>query len=123
MASVIRCLMLAGLLVESLSNPLFAQTSTVIPDAQAAQHVRQHITVAGIVVEVFTGIHGNTFLSFGAPYPHQTFTGWVPKGSPVAKDITLSSLKGKRVRITGMIELDLGKPEIKINSMEQITEG
>jgi DNA/RNA endonuclease YhcR with UshA esterase domain len=121
MASIIRCLILAGLLVGSLSITLFSETSTVIPDTQAAQHVRQHITVEGVVVEVFTGKHGNTFLSFGARYPHQTFTGWIPKDSPVAKDTTLSSLKGKRVRITGMIELHMGKPEIRINSKEQIT--
>jgi hypothetical protein len=122
MASIIRFLTLAGLLVGSLSITVLAQTSTVIPDTEAAQHVGQHITVEGVVVKVFTSKNGNTFLNFGAAYPGQTFTGWIPKDSPGAGDPALSSLEGKRVKITGKIDLYRGKPEIKISSKEQITE-
>jgi len=122
MASIIRFLTLAGLLVGSLSITVLAQTLTVIPDSEAGQHVGQHITVEGVVVKVFTSKNGNTFLNFGAAYPRQTFTGWIPKDSPVAGDAALSSLEGKRVKITGTIELYRGKPEIRINSKEQITE-
>jgi len=79
MASIIRFLSVAGLLAWSLSITVLAQTSTVIPDTEAAQYVGRHITVEGVVVKVFTSKNGNTFLNFGAAYPGQTFTGWIPK--------------------------------------------
>jgi len=122
MASIIRFLTLAGLLVGSLSITLFAQTSTVIPDTEAAQHVGQHIAVEGVVVKVFTSKNGNTFLNFSAAYPDQTFTGWIPAGTPLAGDSSLVSLESKKIKITGLIELYHGKPEIRILSRDQIAE-
>jgi hypothetical protein len=96
MTSMIRFLILAGLLIGGLSTAL-AQTLTVIPDTEAAQHVGQQITVEGVVVKVFTSKSGNTFLNFGAPYPAQTFTGWIPAGTPLASDPSLQSFQGKKV--------------------------
>ena len=74
MTSVIRFLILVGLVAGSLSISALAQTLTVIPDTEAAQNVGQHITVEGVVVKVFTSKSGNTFLNFGGRYPAQTFT-------------------------------------------------
>ena len=74
----------------------------------------------GTVVKVFTNKNGNTFLNFGAAYPNQTFTGWIPKDSPLAANEGVSALEGKKVRITGTIDLYKGKPEIKIMSKDQI---
>ena len=71
--------------------------------------------------KVFTSKSGNTFLNFGAAYPDQTFTGWLPAGTPLASDPAIQSLQGKKVKITGTIELYRGKPEIKILSSDQIT--
>jgi DNA/RNA endonuclease YhcR with UshA esterase domain len=99
---------------------LQAQTATVIPDTEAAQHVGQQATVEGTVVKVFSSKNGNTFLNFGAAYPNQTFTGWIPKDSPLAADANLSTLEGKKVLITGTIDLYKGKPEIKIMSKDQL---
>ncbi|MBV8224226.1 MAG: hypothetical protein JO232_03430, partial [Verrucomicrobia bacterium] len=62
MSSVIRFLALAVLVACCLSITALAQTSTVIPDTEAVQHV----TVEGVVVKVFTSKKGNTFLNFGA---------------------------------------------------------
>jgi hypothetical protein len=59
---------------------------------------------------------GNTFLNIGAAYPNQTFTDWIPPASPVSKSPMLSAIEGKRVKITGRIELYEGKPEIRINA-------
>jgi hypothetical protein len=81
-------------------TPLRAQTNTVITDTEAQQHVGQKATVEGVVVAVFT-IKGSTFIDFGGEYPHQTFTGWIPKDSQLAGDANLSGLEGKKVRITG----------------------
>jgi hypothetical protein len=108
------------LLTGWFSAPVEAQTATVISDTAAAQHVGQQATVEGTVVKVFTSKNGNTFLNFGAAYPNQTFTGWIPKDSPLAGEASLSGLEGRSVRITGTIELYKGKPEIKIMSKGQL---
>jgi DNA/RNA endonuclease YhcR with UshA esterase domain len=94
---------------------IHAQTSTIIPASKAAAHVGEYATVEGVVAKVFTSKSGNTFLNIGASYPNQTFTGWIPPASPVSKSPLLSSIEGKRVKITGRIELYKGKPEIRIN--------
>jgi DNA/RNA endonuclease YhcR with UshA esterase domain len=122
MASVIRFLILVGLVAGSLSISALAQTLTVITDTEAAQHVGQRVTVEGVVAKVFTTKSGNTFLNFGAPYPAQSFTGWIPAGTPLASDPSLQSFQGKKVKITGTIQLYRGKPEIKVLSRDQITQ-
>jgi DNA/RNA endonuclease YhcR with UshA esterase domain len=108
------------LLAGWLSAPLSAQTASVIPDTEAAQHVGQKATVAGTVVKVFTSKNGNTFLNFGAAYPNQTFTGWIQKDSPLAAVASLQTLEGKRMRISGTINLYRGKPEIRLTTKDQI---
>jgi DNA/RNA endonuclease YhcR with UshA esterase domain len=119
MKTLSRSLFLAVLFSAFLAT-LEAQTARVVPDTEAAQHVGQYATVEGMVVKVLTSKNGNTFLNFGAAYPNQTFTGWIPKNSPVAADASLSALEGKRVRISGIIERYKSKPEIKIMSKSQI---
>jgi hypothetical protein len=57
---------------------------------------------------------------FGDKYPNQTFTGWIPAGTPLASDSSIQLLQGKIVKITGVIELYRGKPEIRITSKDQI---
>jgi DNA/RNA endonuclease YhcR with UshA esterase domain len=122
MASIIRFLTHAGLLVGSLSIALFAQTSTAIPETEAAEHIGQNVTVEGVVTAVSTSRKGNTFINFGGVYPNQTFTGWIPTGTPLASYASLQLLKGKKVKISGRIELYRGKPEIRVLSKSQITE-
>jgi hypothetical protein len=73
-----------------------------------------------VVVAVFVSKRGNAFINFGDKYPNQTFTGWIPAGTPLASDPSLQLLQGKNVKITGTIELYHGKPEIKITSKAQI---
>jgi hypothetical protein len=46
--------------------------------------------------------------------------GWVPAGTPLASDPSLELLQGKTVKISGVVELYHGKPEIRITSKEQI---
>jgi len=122
MTSIIRFLTLAALVVGSLSITALAQTSTVIPDSDAPLHIGQNATVEGVVVAVSTSKRGNTFINFGGVYPNQTFTGWVPAGTPLASDSSIHLLQGKKIKITGLIELYRGKPEIRILSRDQITE-
>jgi hypothetical protein len=79
MKTLCRSSLFIVLLVGWFSAPLEAQTSTVIPDTEAIHRVGQQATVEGTVVKVFISKNGNTFLNFGAAYPNQTFTGWIPK--------------------------------------------
>ena len=44
-------------------------------------------------------------LSMAAAYLNQTFTGRIPPASPVSKSPMLSGIEGKRVKITGRIEM------------------
>jgi DNA/RNA endonuclease YhcR with UshA esterase domain len=103
-----------------ISTPLAAQISSVIPDTEAARHVGQHATVEGTVTKVTT-TNGNTFVNFGGAYPHQTFTAWIPKNSKLAGGSTLEGIEGKKLKVTGTIELYRGKPEIRIMSKDQLT--
>jgi hypothetical protein len=97
-----------------------AQTTTVIPFAEASRYVGQRVAVEGVVAKVFTSRNGNTFLDFGAAYPNELFTGWIPQNSALSADPSLWSLRGKKVKVTGIIELYRGKPEIKIVSTDQL---
>ena len=90
--------------------------------ANRLQHIGQNAAVEGVVVAVSTSKRGNTFINFGDVYPNQTFTGWIPAGTPLASDPSIQSLQGKRIKITGLVELYRGKPEIRILSRDQITE-
>ena len=66
----------------------------MIRDTEAIEHPGQYVTVEGTVVAVFTNNNGNTFLSFGAAYPNQTFGGWILADSELAHVSTPASLAG-----------------------------
>jgi DNA/RNA endonuclease YhcR with UshA esterase domain len=119
MKTLSRSLFLAVLFCGFLAT-LQAQTARVIPDTEATQHVGQKATVEGVVAAVTSSGKGNTFINFGDRYPNQTFTGWIPKESELAGESTLAGLEGKKIKITGTIELYKGKPEIKIMSKDQL---
>src|ERR1700726_214484 len=80
-------------------------------DSEAAQYVGK--IVRGLVVAVYTSKKGNTFLNFGGKFPKQTFTGYIPAGSELARDRWTVTLQGNVIGITGTVELYQGKPEIK----------
>jgi hypothetical protein len=101
---------------------LYAQDLQVIKDSEAAQYVGKTVEVRGLVVAVYTSKKGNTFLNFGAKYPKQTFTGYIPGGSELSGDRWTITLQGKVIGITGTVELYQGKPEIKVSSRSQIHE-
>ena len=94
----------------------------VITDSEAAKFVGQNVEVRGSVVAVTTSRKGNTFINFGAPYPNQTFTGYLPAGSASALDPWVQSLRGKTIGVSGVVELYKGKPEIRVTDKSQIKE-
>src|SRR6266403_711782 len=115
-----RCVTFIFICVALFAEVAQAQTTTVVPANLAASHIGEYATVEGVVAKLFTSKSGNTFLNIGASYPNQTFTGWIPRASPVSKSPLLSGIEGKHVKITGRIEMYKGKPEIRINAAEQL---
>jgi DNA/RNA endonuclease YhcR with UshA esterase domain len=97
-----------------------APNPIVVEDSAAVSHLGENVTVEGTVVAVFTSTKGNTFLNFGAAYPNQTFTGWIPPSSELSGSPLLDTLQGKRVKLTGTVELFKGKPEIRLLHERQI---
>jgi DNA/RNA endonuclease YhcR with UshA esterase domain len=102
-----------------LAPRLNAQDLRVIKDSEAAQYVGKNVEVRGLVVAVYTSENGNIFVNFGAKYPNQTFIGYIPAGSELAGEWTVT-LQGKVIGITGMVEMYHGKPQVKILSRSQI---
>ena len=105
-----------------LASQSRAQAPVVVSDTQAEQYLGQDVTVEGLVTAVTTSRKGNTFINFGGVYPNQTFTGWIPAGTPLATDASIPTLQGKKIKITGRIELYRSKPEIRVLSKSQIAE-
>ena len=96
------------------------RAETIIPDAEAIKQVGQNVTGEGTITKVFNSRNGNTFLNFGGNSPDVTFVVWIPQDAPEATDSGLSNLQGKKVKITGTIQLYRDKPEIKVTTKEQI---
>jgi DNA/RNA endonuclease YhcR with UshA esterase domain len=111
---------LALLVVAFSAGPLLSANELLIDPGEASNHLRENVSVSGLVVAVFVSKRGNVFINFGDKYPSQTFTGWVPAGTPLTSDASLELLQGKTVKISGVIELNHGKPEIRITSKDQI---
>ena len=122
MKAFVQLLMSVLFVTAPVASPARAQTPVVVSDAQAEQHIGQDVTVEGVVTAVSTSRKGNTFINFGGVYPNQTFTGWIPAGTPLATDDSIPTLQGKKIKITGRIELYRGKPEIRVLEKSQITE-
>lgn len=120
MKKLLAPLVFAALISGSGLVAFSANAETVIPDTEAAQHLGQTVSVEGTITKVFKSKNGNTFLNFGGNYPDVTFVVWIPQDAPEATDSGISNLQGKKVKITGTIQLYRDKPEIKVTTKEQI---
>jgi hypothetical protein len=75
MKNVYSLMSLCVLTTVLLTTTLRAQTSSIVPEAEASQHVDQNVTVEGIVTAVKTSRKGNTFINCEGIYPDQTSFG------------------------------------------------
>jgi hypothetical protein len=91
----------------------------VIADTDAAAHVGQTVTVEGLVAVVYKSPKGGYFLDFENAYPNEVFSGVVFAPS-AARFGDLTTYRGKRVQITGQIRLYKGKPEIILETPDQL---
>src|SRR5215813_14194069 len=103
-----------------LASVLQAESVQVVKDADAANFVGKNVEVRGQVASVYIAKHGDTYLFFGARYPKQTFTGYIPAGWTFSGGPWTLKLQGQIISIIGTVEMYKGKPEIKILSMDQI---
>jgi len=89
-------------------------------DLEAAAHVGEEATVAGIVVTVHRSKRGTIYLNFGADYPHQTMSAVLLDPPREAWVQGLERLAGKRVAVKGLIRRYKGRVEISVERAEQI---
>lgn len=93
--------------------------------ADAAHHVGETATVCGAVASAKYDADLKsqpTFLDFEKPYPDQVFT-VVIFGSDRAKfGAPESSLRGKRICVTGKIQDRNGLPQMILNDPKQLTQ-
>jgi hypothetical protein len=120
MKALLRLLVFAFLWTVWFPPPSRADPPTVSA-CDAWKHVGQNVAVEGIVTVVSTTKKGVTLIYLGGYYPNQCLTAWVPAGTDLARD-NLKSLRGKKIRVRGTIQLSLPKPDIKVLSRDQITE-
>lgn len=104
--------------------PALAQENTIAA-SDAGQYVGQKATVCGTVASATFASRTKgqpTFLNLDQPYPRQIFTAviWGKDrggfGSPPE-----TAYRGKRICVTGLVELYGGKPEIIVRNPGQIT--
>ena len=120
MKALLRLLVFAFLWTVWFPPPSRADPPTVSA-CDAWKYVGQNVAVEGIVTVVSTTKKGVTLIYLGGYYPNQCLTAWVPAGTDLARD-NLKSLRGKKIRVRGTIQLSLPKPDIKVLSRDQITE-
>jgi hypothetical protein len=85
---------------------------------EAAKHEGEFASVRGFVADVYFSEKA-VFMNFEKKYPDHVFTAVVFK-SDWSKFQNLNQYKGKYVKITGVIKIYKGKPEIILKSPEQI---
>ena len=97
------------------ATPAFAVTYT---PTQAAQHVGETATVAG-VVSVYAPQSGVIFIDMGGAGRTAPFSGFVNKEN-AAKFSNAAAWNGKSLEITGKIEQYQGKVEILLTDPSQV---
>lgn len=93
--------------------------AAIISAAEAKDHIGETLTVSGEVVQVKTTRNRRmTFLNMGGTYPNQTCTIVSFRGDRTA----LKNYRGRTISVHGTIQVYRGKPQIVIESDDQISE-
>jgi len=119
MREILRLSVFAFLLTVWLPSLSRADPPT-ISACDASKYVGQDVVVEGVVTVVSTTKKGITLIYLGGYYPNQCLTAWIPPGTDLARD-NLKSLRGKKIKVKGTIQLSRPKPDIKVLSRDQIT--
>ena len=92
---------------------------------EAGSHVGESATVCGLVASAKFAANSRwqpTFLDMDKPYPNARFTAVIFGSDRPKFGTPETSLRGKRVCVTGQIRDYRGKPEIILNDPSQLTE-
>jgi len=97
--------------------------TSLSPDAistdQVSSNIGNSVKVEGVVSEVYASRGGTVFVDLDGAYPNEPFTA-VIFADDVSSVGDLSAFDGKRVDVSGTIQLYRGRPEIVVSSREQI---
>src|ERR1700751_2607184 len=110
---------IVAIVLFSLASVLHSEDVQVVKDSEAAKFVGKNVEVRGQVVSCYIGKRGDTYIFFGAVYPNQTFTGYIPAGWTFSGGAWTLKLKGQVISVIGTVEIYKGKPEIKNFSMDK----
>ncbi len=106
-------------LVSLIAALVLSQAQSITPE-QAQKHVGEKVTVEGVVMQVtHTSKSNTTFANFCAPYPNHCFAAVVFSASQPSFPDALS-WKGRKVRVSGVVRLYQGKPEVVLEKKNQL---
>ncbi len=91
----------------------------------AAKHIGETATVCGVVVSAKFEAHARsqpTLLDLGKRYPHAIFTAVIYGDNRSKFGTPETSLRGKRICVTGQISDYRGKPEIVLTHPSQLSQ-
>jgi RecJ-like exonuclease len=100
-------------------TPVLAQTPTYTA-VEAAKHIGETASVTDKVDKVSKAKGGNIFLNMGGAHPHEAFTAFI-SANLADKFPDFQKYEGATVTVTGKITSHNDKPQIELNSPDQIT--
>ena len=115
-------LIAVGLLVGPVDHFVRADSPNISP-AAAINYVGQMATVCGVVASANYAQQVKrqpTFLNLDKPYPNHIFTALIWGSNRAAFSYAPESLMGRKICVTGQVELYRGKAEIIVSGPEQI---
>jgi len=117
---IIRCFLFILLLTgyRSLAEETKTNSPPKITAYEAKNHIDSQAVVVGKVVEVYT-TDKLVRLNLGKPFPQQIFTA-VIFADKTNQFSELDKLKGKTIEVSGKIILYRDKPQIILNSTNQL---
>jgi hypothetical protein len=115
------------LLTAAAAFGLWASSTTAAPlsPEEAKSHIGDTATVCGVVVSAEYEPNEQsqpTLLDLGKPHPNATFTTVIYGDNRQKFGSPETSLRGKRICVTGPISDYQGKPEIVLTDPSQLTE-
>ena len=106
-------------LLAALAGAIPAEAETMYPAAEAFQHVGQTVTITGVLTNTHVSKGHTLYLDVGGTYPANPFEGVIfQHGSASLPDFR--PIIGKVVAITGEVKMYHGKPQIVVDSSDQI---
>lgn len=91
-----------------------------VPVTEAGQHVGQEVVARGTVENVQLQEDGNVRISFAETNQPNGFSALIVKGTGLDEDPRLTFLPRHQLEVKGKVELDGGRPEIKVTSRDQL---